>query len=87
MATVKININGEIVEMDQAEVSKAIETGEVKIESDKLIVKSEDNIIYTKDEFEKYNKNLKNEEYKNGKTAGEEMAFKAMKNASGYTGR
>ena len=84
MATVKININGEIVEMDQAEVSKAIETGEVKIESDKLIVKSEDNIIYTKEEHDTYTKNLGDAEYKKGKTAGEEMTFKAMKNASGY---
>jgi len=84
MATIKFNINEEIVEMDSEEVSKAIEAGEVKIESENLIVKSEDNIIYTKAELETYNTNIKNEEYKNGKIAGEEMAFKAMKNASGY---
>ncbi|MEE9190116.1 MAG: hypothetical protein V3U16_05035, partial [Candidatus Neomarinimicrobiota bacterium] len=84
MDKIKFNLNGIIIEMEQDLVSKAIETGEVKIESDKLIVKSEDNIIYTKAEFETYNKNLKDAEYKSGKTAGEEMAFKAMKNESGY---
>lgn len=84
MATIKFNINKEIVEMDSEEVSKAIETGEVKIESDKLIVKSEDNVIFTKSELEGRDKTLKDDEYKSGKTAGEEMAFKAMKNESGY---
>jgi hypothetical protein len=84
MATVKININGEIVEVEKDLVSQGIETGEVKIDSDKLVVKNDDTIVYQKEEFETYTTNLKNQEYKNGKTAGEEMAFKAMKNASGY---
>ena len=84
MATIKINVNGEIVEVEKDLVSQGIEAGEVKIESENLIVKSEDNIIYTKDEHDTYTKNLGDAEYKKGKTAGEEMTFKAMKNASGY---
>lgn len=69
MSTIKVNVNGAIVEMDKEEVSKAIETGEININSEELVT-------YKKDEFETFRTNLANDEYKKGKTAGVEMTIK-----------
>jgi hypothetical protein len=83
MATIKLIINEEIVEIEKDLALQGIEAGEVKIESDKLIVKSEDSIIYTKDEHETYTANVKKAEYEATKEKANEMAMKAIKNASG----
>lgn len=80
MATVKININGTLIEVDKEQVSKAIETGEVKLESDKLIAKNDDTVVYTKDEFETFKSNFANTEYKKGRVDSAEMLIKAAKN-------
>lgn len=76
MTKVKINIGGVITEMEKEEVSKAIEAGE-------LNVKAEDAVIYKKDDFEIFKKNLSDEEYKKGKSAGEEMLVKTLKEQTG----
>ena len=77
MTKIKLIVNGVIVDVDKEEVSKGIETGELKIESKDLINKtSEDNVIYSKDEFEIFKTNLANEEYKKGKSKGNEMLIK-----------
>lgn len=69
MDKIKMNFGGVIVEVDKEIVSKAIETGEVIIQDDSLV-------IYEKSSFEQFKTNLSNEEYKKGKQAGEEMPFK-----------
>lgn len=76
MAKVKFNIGGVIIEMEQEEVSKAIETGEVTIQSDELVT-------YKKDQFETFKTNLANDEYKKGKTAGVEMTIKDAREKHG----
>lgn len=84
MAKIKFNIGGVIIEKEFDEISQASEKGtEIKIESDKLIVKSEDNIVYKKEDFETFKTNLSNDEYKKGKTAGIEMAVKDAKEKHG----
>jgi hypothetical protein len=69
MAKVKFNIGGVVTEMEAEEVSKAIEAGEVIITNDNLVV-------YKKEDFESFKTNYGTEEYKKGKTAGEEMLIK-----------
>jgi hypothetical protein len=69
MAKVKINIGGIITEMESEDVSKAIEAGELNVENEELIA-------YDKETFETFKKNLADSEYKNGKTAGQEMQVK-----------
>lgn len=69
MDKVKFNIGGVVIEMDKEEASKAFEAGTVEIKSDDLVT-------YSKESFETFKTNLANEEYKKGKTAGEEMPFK-----------
>lgn len=76
MAKVKFNIGGVIIEMEQEEVSKAIEAGEVTIQSDELVT-------YKKDQFETFKTNLANDEYKKGKTAGVEMTIKDAREKHG----
>jgi hypothetical protein len=83
MATIKLNLNGEIIEVEKDLVSQGVETGEVKIESDKLVVKNDETIIYQKEEFDTYTKNIRNEEYEATKEKANEIAMKAIKNASG----
>lgn len=68
---------GEVnIEMEQEEVSKAIETGEVQLNSDELIA-------YKKEDFEQFKTNLSNDEYKKGKTAGVEMTIKDAREKHG----
>jgi len=83
MTKIKFNINGVNVEMEKDEVSKAMEAGEIKVTTDKLLVKSEDLITYSKADFEVFKKNLGDDEYKKGKVAGEEMAVKAVRDEYG----
>ena len=83
MEIVKFNIDGVNIEMDKSELSKAIESGEVKLNSDQLIAKTEDTVIYSKDELETFKTNLADEEYKKGKVAGVEMTIKKGKEENG----
>lgn len=76
MSKIKLNINGVIVEMENEEVSKAIEAGELTINNDSLIKKEEGQVIYSQDEYTTFKTNLANEEYKKGKEAGPEMLIK-----------
>jgi len=76
MAIIKINIGGVIIEMEKEKVSEALEAGEIKLETDKLIPKNDDHVIYTKANFETFKTNLADEEYKKGKKAGGEMIIK-----------
>jgi hypothetical protein len=76
MDKIKINIGGVITEMDKETVSKAIEAGE-------LSLNVENAIIYKKEDFETFKTNLANDEYKKGKTAGEEMLIKTLKEQTG----
>lgn len=82
MAKVKFNINGVIVEMEQEEVSKAIETGEVKIEGVKTV--SDDDVVYSPEEFETFKTNLANDEYKKGRVDSADMLGKEIKKAGGF---
>jgi len=75
----KINIGGVIVEMENEVVSKGIETGELKITTDKLIEKTDDQVIYSKPDFDIFKTNLSNDEYNKGKIVGREMMFKEAK--------
>lgn len=72
MGKIIFKIGGVEVEMEQEEVSKAIEAGTVELSSDELVT-------YKKEEFETFKTNLSNDEYKKGKTAGEEMLIKTAK--------
>ena len=83
METLNINIGGVIIEMDKSKVSEAIEAGELKIESDKVIAKTEDTVVYKSEDFETFKKNLADDEYKKGKTAGVEIAVKEAREANG----
>lgn len=84
MDEIKINIGGVDVNVKKEDVSKAIEAGELKIETDLLIPKSsEDYIIYSKEEHETFKKNISDEEYKKGKAAGNEMPIKEAIRATG----
>lgn len=69
MDKIKFEIGGVSLELDKEEVSKAIEAGELKVNSDDIVV-------YKKEDFETYKTNISNEEYKKGKTAGVEMTIK-----------
>lgn len=69
MDKIKFEIGGVSLELDKEEVSKAIEAGELKVNSD-------DVVVYKKTDFETYKTNISNEEYKKGKTAGVEMTIK-----------
>lgn len=66
---VKLNIGGVVVEMENDDLTKGIESGEIEIKTDDLVV-------YKSDQFESFKKNLSDDEYKKGKLAGEEMPFK-----------
>ena len=77
MSKVKFNIGGVIVEMEQEEVSKAIETGEVKIESDNLVV-------YSKPDFETFVTNKADLEYKKGRIDGVDILGKQLKKDGGF---
>jgi hypothetical protein len=76
MEEIKFNVNGVEVSMGKEDVSKAIETGTVEIKSEELVA-------YKKDEFDTFKTNLANEEYKKGRTAGEEMPIKAAREELG----
>jgi hypothetical protein len=81
----KFKIGQVEIEMQDEDVSKAIETGELELKSDKLIEKTEDTIIYSKDDFETYTKNIKDEEYKATKVKAKEMAMKTIRDEFGFT--
>jgi hypothetical protein len=85
MPNIKIDLNGNIVEMDSEDVSKAIEAGELKIETPDLQIlkKSDENVIFSKDKFEEFKTNLSNEEYNKGKTNGQEMQIKEAREKHG----
>ena len=72
----KFKIGQVEIEIDNEQVSKAIETGELELQSDKLIEKTEDTVIYSKEDFKKYTENIKKEEYQNTKEKAREMAMK-----------
>lgn len=76
MDKVIFEVNGVPVEVPKEEVSKAIETGKVEVQAENLIT-------YSKDDFDTFTSNLSNEEYKKGKTAGEEMLIKTAKEKNG----
>lgn len=78
MAKVKFNLGGVIIEKELDELSQASES-ESTIE-----LKSDDLVIYKTDEFETFKTNLKNDEYSATKDKANEMAMKAIKNASGF---
>ena len=85
MDKIKINIGGTIVEMEKSEVSSAIETGEIKVNSDNLTVldKSVNHVVYTPEEHETFVKNSQSAGYTDGKIAGEEMSVKAAREKFG----
>lgn len=76
MDIIKINIGGVIAEMGKDEVSKALEAGELNVNAENLVV-------YSKDKFDEFKTNFANDEYKKGKTAGEEMLVKTLKEQTG----
>jgi hypothetical protein len=80
----KFKIGQVEIEVSNEDVSKAIETGELELKSDKLIEKTEDTVIYSKSDFDTYTENIKKEEYKATKQKAEEMAMKAVKNEFGF---
>ncbi len=70
-----IDINGVQVEVAEDELSKAVESGKLELKTD--------HVIYKPDDFETFKTNLANDEYKKGRTAGEEMTVKALKQKAG----
>lgn len=76
MAILKLNLAGNIIEMESEDVSKAIETGELTIATDDLT-------IYKNDDFETFKTNYGGDEYKKGKVAGVEMLIKEAKERNG----
>jgi hypothetical protein len=80
----KFKIGQVEIEIQDEDVSKAIETGELELKSDKLIEKTEDTIIYSKEDFETYTNNIKKKEYEDTKEKAEEIAMKAIKNEFGF---
>jgi len=84
MEKIKITFGGQIVEVEKTAVSEALEAGELKIETDKeFIVKTDDIITYSKEDFETFKTNHGNAEYKKGKIAGYEMLVKEAKEKEG----
>ena len=77
MEKIKINIGGVITELDKAIVSGALETGELKIENENLI-------IYDKPSFDTYTKNISDQEYKKGRIEGVEIFSKQVKKDGGF---
>lgn len=82
----KFKIGQVEIEVNNEDVSKAIETGELELKSDKLIEKTDDTIIYSKSDFETYTENIKKAEYKNTKDKAREMAMKDIRDGFGFTG-
>lgn len=76
MGLINFKIGGVNIEMEQDEVSKAIEAGTVELKSDDLT-------IYTNDDFNTFKINLSNDEYKKGKAAGVEMTVKEAREKHG----
>lgn len=81
----KFKIGQVEIEVKDEDVSKAIEAGELELTSDKLIEKTEDTIIYSKDDFDTYTKNIKDEEYKATKVKAKEISMKAIRDEFGFT--
>jgi len=77
MEKIKINIGGVITELDKEVVSGALETGELKIENENLV-------IYDKPSFETYKKNISDQEYKKGRIEGVEIFSKQVKKDGGF---
>ncbi len=73
---VKLNIGGVVVEMENDDLTKGIESGEIEIKTDDLVV-------YKTDQFESFKKNLSDDEYKKGKSAGYEMIVKEARDKFG----
>lgn len=76
MGKITFVVGGVNIEMEQEEVSKAIETGKLELSSEELIT-------YKKDDFEVFKTNLSNDEYKKGKAAGVEMTVKDAREKHG----
>ena len=89
--SIKVKIGEVEVEMDKELVSKAVESGELTIDSDELIVlkKTDEHVVYTKEEHETFKKNHGNEEHKSGRLKSAEMLMKAIKEKAGieYEGK
>lgn len=81
----KFKIGQVEIEMQDEDVSKAIEAGELELKSDKLIEKTEDTIIYSKEDFETYTTNVKKKEYEDTKDKAREMAMKDVRDEFGFT--
>jgi len=71
----QIEIGGNTIEVDNSVLTEAVEKGTAKIDTDL--------VIYKPDDFESYKTTLSNDEYKKGKTAGEEMTVKILKQKAG----
>lgn len=73
---VKIVINGQSVELSKEVLTQGIEKGEVEIKSDNLI-------LYTKEEAEQREKKIESTGYNKGKTDGVEIEWKEVKRSLG----
>ena len=69
----KLNINGVVVEVSNAELSKAIED-----KKESMDIKSDDLVVRTKEAQEKYESNVKVESQKVGEEIGRKEVFKAL---------
>lgn len=86
MDTIKINVGGVAVDIDKEQVTKAIEEGELKVESDSIKVfdLTEKEVEgRTTNDFELFKNNVSKESYDSGKIAGEEMIVKKAKEEFG----
>lgn len=82
----KFKIGQVEIEVNNEDVSKAIEAGELELKSDKLIEKNEDTVIYSKSDFDTYTENIKKEEYNATKTKALEIAMKNIRDEFGFNG-
>lgn len=73
---VKLNINGAEVVVPEQTITEAIGKGELTIQNEEIKV-------FKKQDFEVYEKNVRNEEYKNGTVSGFEQLSKNLKRVVG----
>jgi len=71
MDQITLVVGGVSIDVDKEIVSKGIEAGKIELATD--------HVVYAKPDFDAYQKNIADAEYKKGKTAGEEMLIKGIR--------
>ena len=76
MDIIKLNIGGQTLDVSKDDITKAMEDGNLSIENEEIKV-------FKQDDYNTLVGNIETEKYNEGKTAGEQMAVKAVRDEYG----